>query len=154
MDAAQPCLSQLTSTPTIARDKEIGISNPFESLYLDAEADTSFSGRPFPAPPGEHPLPEIPAIPNLEKLNETQKAVMMLRFAEQMGLKPGEGILPISKTLPSPTATSSSATKEDLFVDFLTTAPSASTASASAASRPMGAKPATAAAAAAAGCGK
>ena len=144
MDKVAPIsLQQLTSTPSVTRDKEINLQNPFESLYMDAEADSSFSGRPFPSLPGEHPLPDIPVIPNVKNLNETQKAVMMLRFAEQMGLKPGEGILPRSSTSPPPIASkAASATLDDEFADILATA--------SLITAPTGARPATAAAAAAA----
>ena len=101
MDGAKASQQQLTSTPT-ARGKEgapLSTSNPFDSLYLDAEGESSFLGRSLPPLPGEHPLPSLPVIQNVDKLNESQRTFLMLQFAEQMGLKPGDcGIDPPETT--------------------------------------------------------
>ena len=88
--------------------KGIAASNQYDSLSLDAEnADASFSGRKLPLMPDEHPMPEIPDIPHIDLLNESQKTFLMLQFAEKMGLKPGEGVLPPTKTT-KPTVTAAS----------------------------------------------
>ena len=84
-------------------------SNRFETLNDDVgdetAGNTSFlnaSLRVLPALPGEHPLPPIPVIPNIEMLNETQKKFWLMQVADSIKLRPETA----APAVPAPNTTS------------------------------------------------
>ena len=75
-----------SSTPKMASMASV---NRFEALYEDA-GDVSFntSRRSLPPLPGEFPMPAIPDIPNVDKLNETQRKFILITMADKLRITP------------------------------------------------------------------
>ena len=89
-------LSQIPSTSSMAmastpKGLAFPTGNPFNALHDEDPGEASFlntSRRTLPAIPGEHPLPTLPDIPNVENLTQTQKTFLMLQMADKLQLQP------------------------------------------------------------------
>ena len=75
-----------SSTPKLS---SMASANRFDCLNEDA-GDVSFntSRRSLPPLPGEFPMPAIPDIPNVDKLNETQRKFILISMADKLRITP------------------------------------------------------------------
>ena len=127
-------------------------SNRFEPLCEDGESAMGMNGsflngsRLLPPRPDEPTLPVLPDVPNANQLSDKQKRILVLQWADKLGLKP-ETDLPATSV--AVVATPHPATAKPESIGTIPATPAAAAAAAAAAAMPAAAARAAALAVAA-----